>query len=169
MIIQKPPYRLYLLRRTRSQLACSEKPRHLRSLSHLELAARTLCANKSDRGFGALAIVVVLFSRQMPRSATVVNILGAKNVLETRTWNPTCRNLIAETIVLTIHRPKLQKYPDGYPGDAEPPAEPPARTWRKPRQRVRYTCHQCSTVYRSGQDICSSCGQEKGPETIRDP
>ncbi|KAB8069243.1 hypothetical protein BDV29DRAFT_56633 [Aspergillus leporis] len=65
--------------------------------------------------------------------------------------------------------PKLQKYPDGYPGDAEPPAEPPARTWRKPRQRVRYTCHQCSTVYRSGQDICSSCGQEKGPETIRDP
>ncbi|KAB8228199.1 hypothetical protein BDV23DRAFT_62922 [Aspergillus alliaceus] len=64
---------------------------------------------------------------------------------------------------------KLHKYPDGYPGDAEPPVEPPARTWRKARQRVRYTCHQCSTLYQSGQKICSNCGQEKGPQTIRDP
>ncbi|KAL2796349.1 hypothetical protein BJX66DRAFT_336097 [Aspergillus keveii] len=65
--------------------------------------------------------------------------------------------------------PKLHKYPDGYPGDAEPPVEPPARTWKRPRQRVRYTCHICSTVYRSGEKNCSSCGQAKGPETIRDP
>ncbi|KAE8350405.1 hypothetical protein BDV28DRAFT_159628 [Aspergillus coremiiformis] len=65
--------------------------------------------------------------------------------------------------------PKLHKYPDGYPGDAEPPEEPPARTWRKPRMRVRYSCHQCSTLYLPGQMICSDCGQEKGAETIRDP
>ena len=66
-------------------------------------------------------------------------------------------------------RPKLHKYPDGYPGDAEPPYEQPPRAWRKPRQRVRYTCHQCSTVYRSGEKVCSNCGQEKGPQTLRDP
>ncbi|PLB42150.1 uncharacterized protein BDW47DRAFT_97954 [Aspergillus candidus] len=65
--------------------------------------------------------------------------------------------------------PKLHKYPDGYPGDAEPPREQPPRAWRKPRQRVRYTCHQCSTVYRSGEKLCSNCGQEKGPQTLRDP
>ncbi|KAL3439164.1 hypothetical protein BDV09DRAFT_191378 [Aspergillus tetrazonus] len=65
--------------------------------------------------------------------------------------------------------PKLDKYPDGYPGDAEPPYEPPARTWKKPRQRVRYTCHQCSTVYRSGEKNCANCGQEKCAETKRDP
>ncbi|KAF9894682.1 hypothetical protein FE257_006572 [Aspergillus nanangensis] len=47
--------------------------------------------------------------------------------------------------------PKLHKYPDGYPGDVDPPVELPTRTFKKPRQRVRYTCH------------------EKGPETIRDP
>ncbi|RDW62876.1 uncharacterized protein DSM5745_08442 [Aspergillus mulundensis] len=64
---------------------------------------------------------------------------------------------------------KHDKYPDGYPGDAEPPFEPPARTWKKPRQRVRYTCHECSTVYRSGQKNCANCGQEKCAETIRDP
>ncbi|KAL5341694.1 hypothetical protein BJX70DRAFT_395753 [Aspergillus crustosus] len=57
--------------------------------------------------------------------------------------------------------PKLDKYPDGYPGDADPPYEPPARTWKRPRQRVRYTCHQCSNLYRSGEKNCSSCGQEK--------
>ncbi|KAL2830785.1 hypothetical protein BDW59DRAFT_140833 [Aspergillus cavernicola] len=65
--------------------------------------------------------------------------------------------------------PKLHKYPDGYPGDAEPPFEPPARTWKRPRQRVRYTCHLCSNVLRSGEKNCSSCGQEKCAETIRDP
>ncbi|PWY96614.1 hypothetical protein BO94DRAFT_16512 [Aspergillus sclerotioniger CBS 115572] len=66
-------------------------------------------------------------------------------------------------------RSKLDKYPHGYPGDVVAPAEPPARTWKKPRQRIRYTCHKCSTLYRSGERECSNCGQEKGPETIRDP
>lgn len=72
-------------------------------------------------------------------------------------------------ILLTTSRAKLDKYPDGYPGDAEPPAEPPARTWKKPRLRVRYTCHKCSTMYRSGEKTCANCGQEKCSETIRDP
>lgn len=65
--------------------------------------------------------------------------------------------------------PKTNKYPNGYPGDVEPSVEMPARSWRKPRQRVRYTCHRCSTLYRSGEQHCSSCGQQKGPDTIRDP
>ncbi|KAL4872589.1 hypothetical protein BDV12DRAFT_161817 [Aspergillus spectabilis] len=65
--------------------------------------------------------------------------------------------------------PKLDKYPDGYPGDADPPYEPPARTWKRPRQRIRYTCHQCSNIYRSGEKNCSNCGQAKCAETIRDP
>ncbi|KAE8146796.1 hypothetical protein BDV25DRAFT_161691 [Aspergillus avenaceus] len=65
--------------------------------------------------------------------------------------------------------PKLDKYPDGYPGDAEPPKEPPVRTWRKPRQRVRYTCHACLTMFQLKEPICSNCGQERGPQTLRDP
>ncbi|KAI9928354.1 hypothetical protein MW887_002392 [Aspergillus wentii] len=65
--------------------------------------------------------------------------------------------------------PKLDKYPDGYPGDADPPIEPPERVWRKPRQRVRYSCHECSTVLKSKETACSSCGVEKGPETKRHP
>ncbi|RAL14065.1 uncharacterized protein BO97DRAFT_19041 [Aspergillus homomorphus CBS 101889] len=64
---------------------------------------------------------------------------------------------------------KLDKYPNGYPGDADPPPEMPARTWKKPRQRVRYFCHRCSNVYQSRETVCSHCGQEKCDETIREP
>ncbi|GFG19439.1 conserved hypothetical protein [Aspergillus udagawae] len=80
---------------------------------------------------------------------------------------PTCRHIRCKKC--PREPPKPHKYPDGYPGDAEPPPEPPARTWKKPRQRVRYTCHKCSTLYGSRETTCSNCGQEKGPETIRDP
>ncbi|KAL2006252.1 hypothetical protein VTN00DRAFT_9906 [Thermoascus crustaceus] len=65
--------------------------------------------------------------------------------------------------------PKLKKYPDGYPGDAEPPLEPQPRVWKKPRRRVRYFCHICSTLYQPGEKVCSKCNQEKGPDTIRQP
>ncbi|BDD62725.1 hypothetical protein MPDQ_004482 [Monascus purpureus] len=65
--------------------------------------------------------------------------------------------------------PKLHKYPDGYPGDVEPPKEPQQRVWRKPTRRVRYICHKCSTTYKPGDPKCSNCGQTKGPDTLRDP
>ncbi|RHZ51379.1 uncharacterized protein CDV56_101746 [Aspergillus thermomutatus] len=80
---------------------------------------------------------------------------------------PTCRHTRCKKCPREPSKP--HKYPDGYPGDAEPWTEPPARTWKKPRQRVRYTCHKCSTLYGSRETTCSNCGQEKGPETIRDP
>jgi len=64
---------------------------------------------------------------------------------------------------------KLEKYPDGYPGDVDPPYEPPLRTFKRPRIRVRHYCHKCNTMYSHGNDVCSHCGQEKGDDTIRDP
>jgi RNA polymerase subunit RPABC4/transcription elongation factor Spt4 len=64
---------------------------------------------------------------------------------------------------------KLDKYPDGYPGDAESPIERPPRVWKKPRMRVRYFCHKCDTFYVPGENICATCGEEKGPNSRRDP
>lgn len=64
--------------------------------------------------------------------------------------------------------PNLKKYPNGYPGDAEPPFERQERVYKKPRRRVRYTCHKCSTEY-AGSKVCTNCGQEKCEETIRNP
>lgn len=64
---------------------------------------------------------------------------------------------------------KLDKYPDGYPGDEDPPVDRPIRVWKKPRMRVRYYCHQCDTRYIPGENTCANCGQVKGPESRRDP
>jgi hypothetical protein len=68
--------------------------------------------------------------------------------------------------------PKLDKYPDGYPGDVDPPEPPklkPDRTFRKPRRRVHYICHVCDTSYNEGANTCGKCGQAKCAETIRIP
>lgn len=65
------------------------------------------------------------------------------------------------------HKP--DKYPDGYPGDAEPPKIKPERTYRRVRQRVHYICHVCTTGYNEGANVCAKCGQAKGAETIRIP
>ncbi|KAJ5546196.1 hypothetical protein N7494_003781 [Penicillium frequentans] len=65
--------------------------------------------------------------------------------------------------------PKLDKYPDGYPGDAEPPKLKPDRTFKKPRRRVHYICHVCTTQYNDGANNCGKCGQAKCAETIRIP
>ncbi|EFW14189.1 hypothetical protein D8B26_002443 [Coccidioides posadasii str. Silveira] len=64
---------------------------------------------------------------------------------------------------------KKHKYPDGYPGDAEPPYEPPERVWRKPRRRVRWTCHSCSALFPSGEKICPQCEHGRCQDCTRDP
>ncbi|KAJ5159901.1 uncharacterized protein N7482_006905 [Penicillium canariense] len=65
------------------------------------------------------------------------------------------------------HKP--DKYPDGYPGDVEPPKLKPDRTYRKPRRRVHYICHVCKTDYNHGVNTCAKCAQAKCAETIRIP
>lgn len=66
--------------------------------------------------------------------------------------------------------PKLDKYPDGYPGDVEPPILlKPDRTFKKPRRRVHYICHVCTSGYNDGANTCGKCGQAKCAETIRIP
>ncbi|KAJ5312379.1 hypothetical protein PENANT_c027G02352 [Penicillium antarcticum] len=64
---------------------------------------------------------------------------------------------------------KLDKYPDGYPGDVEPPKLAPDRTFKKPRRRVHYICHVCTTSYHEDARVCVQCGQTKCDETIRVP
>lgn len=35
------------------------------------------------------------------------------------------------------------------------------RVYRKPRQRVRYTCHECSTPFQSHNRMCEKCGHAR--------
>lgn len=40
---------------------------------------------------------------------------------------------------------------------------------KKPKQRVRRTCHSCSTLFQSGTKQCSSCGHIRCEDCPRDP
>lgn len=64
---------------------------------------------------------------------------------------------------------KLDKYPDGYPGDVDPPKQRPERTFKKTRRRVHYVCHVCETWYQGSSDDCSNCGQTRCAKSIRIP
>lgn len=63
----------------------------------------------------------------------------------------------------------LEKYPDGYPGDVDPPKPIPSRTLKQPRSRIHYLCHVCETAYRQAENACFNCGQAKCAQTIRFP
>lgn len=73
---------------------------------------------------------------------------------------------------------KLKKWPEGYPGDADPEDDTeveapgphrPKRTWRKPRQRIRWECEQCQTLFKEGTPKCTNCGHERCDTCTRKP
>ncbi|QQK44254.1 Zinc finger, FYVE/PHD-type [Penicillium digitatum] len=64
---------------------------------------------------------------------------------------------------------KLNKYPDGYAGDVDPPKPRPERTFKKPRCRVHYECHVCEACFPGNSSSCAKCGQAKCDETKRIP
>ena len=53
--------------------------------------------------------------------------------------------------------------------DLHPPTAPTVeRVYRKPRQRVRYTCDQCQSVF-VDRDRCRDCGHERCKTCVRNP
>lgn len=72
---------------------------------------------------------------------------------------------------------KLQKWPSGYPGDKEPDSDSEVekqlekfrRTWRKPRQRVRWECELCNSAFISGTPQCPGCGHGRCDKCTRSP
>ncbi|KAF1938236.1 hypothetical protein EJ02DRAFT_384148 [Clathrospora elynae] len=72
---------------------------------------------------------------------------------------------------------KFTKWPEGYPGDAEPDSDEEVekqlekfrRTWRKPRARVRWECEKCHCLFLNGQPECPGCGHERCDICTRSP
>ncbi|OAG09669.1 uncharacterized protein CC84DRAFT_449061 [Paraphaeosphaeria sporulosa] len=72
---------------------------------------------------------------------------------------------------------KLNKWPNGYPGDVEYDSdtemerelERSKRIWRKPRTRVRWECDHCNTTFLDGSPQCPGCGHEKCEKCLRKP
>jgi hypothetical protein len=142
-----------------------------RSLCPLAEAGRTSCGNPSRNESGGHAIVVALSFVETWKSALDASTYDAKSVLANRTYLPELHGcwIVRKRTNRYHFRAKLDKYPDGYPGDADPPPDPLPRVWKKQRLRVRYFCHQCSTQYVPGERTCATCGEPKGSDTIRDP
>jgi hypothetical protein len=72
---------------------------------------------------------------------------------------------------------KLQKWPAGYPGDVDADSDSEVekqlekfrRTWRKPRERVRWECEQCHASFINGTPQCPGCGHERCDQCTRSP
>jgi len=75
---------------------------------------------------------------------------------------------------------KKEKWIAGYPGDAQPEssedenekeerAPKVQRIYKKPRQRVRWNCEHCQTMYMGGRALCGGCGHVKCDTCPRNP
>ena len=66
--------------------------------------------------------------------------------------------------------PKLDKWPAGYPGDIIPAEqERPPRKWKKPRVRVRWTCHECRKLFMEREYQCANCSHARCEDCQREP
>ena len=70
---------------------------------------------------------------------------------------------------LTRQRPKLDKYPHGYPGDTDETFPLSRRELRSIRTHVRWTCHECKTLFKDTEKICGNCSHERCNYCSREP
>ncbi|KAF2871716.1 hypothetical protein BDV95DRAFT_47404 [Massariosphaeria phaeospora] len=72
---------------------------------------------------------------------------------------------------------KLNKWPNGYPGDvdadsdagADAELEKAKRIWKRPRTRVRWECEECHSLFMEGSPQCPGCGHERCEKCTRNP
>ncbi|KAI9821721.1 MAG: hypothetical protein M1827_002302 [Pycnora praestabilis] len=67
---------------------------------------------------------------------------------------------------------KLKKHPDGYHGDVEPDIEPVGkeeRIYRKIKQRLRWSCHSCESLFVEKSKTCAMCSHKRCQDCKRDP
>lgn len=65
--------------------------------------------------------------------------------------------------------PKLDKYPHGYPGDTEETFPLARRELRSIRVHVRWTCHECKTLFKDTETTCGKCSHERCDHCSREP
>ncbi|KAL8941964.1 MAG: hypothetical protein Q9216_001944 [Gyalolechia sp. 2 TL-2023] len=69
--------------------------------------------------------------------------------------------------VLTVPRSKLEKYPEGYPGDSD--YNRVIRERHPIRVHVRWRCHECDQTFRDLSRKCEGCGHERCDNCPRQP
>ncbi|KAG5998213.1 hypothetical protein E4U43_002484 [Claviceps pusilla] len=88
--------------------------------------------------------------------------------------SPDLEEMEAEAVVEANHE-NSAILADLFWGDYQPQLKRPSKTGgqdlvhRKPRQRVRRTCHECETIYKPGSKNCLDCGHIRCTDCPRDP
>ncbi|KAL3427338.1 hypothetical protein PVAG01_00847 [Phlyctema vagabunda] len=86
---------------------------------------------------------------------------------EKKTKEPVVVAAIAPTEAEQVKEPKETKEKFILAKPSRTGGQPLVR--KKPRQRVRRTCHSCSTLFSSGTKECSNCGHIRCEDCPRDP
>ncbi|KAI4143418.1 MAG: hypothetical protein LQ340_007011 [Diploschistes diacapsis] len=66
-------------------------------------------------------------------------------------------------------RPKLKKWPEGYPGDIEETFPLALRVPKPVRTRYRWECHECRKPFIEHQKTCGQCQHERCDDCPRKP
>ena len=66
-------------------------------------------------------------------------------------------------------RPKLKKWPEGYPGDVEESFPLAQRVPRQVRTRYRWECHTCQKPFMEHEKVCAGCRHERCEQCPRKP
>ncbi|EPS32616.1 hypothetical protein PDE_07576 [Penicillium oxalicum 114-2] len=151
------------MNRTRIAEICARRPATLPMTPHLKFTgnpAAPLTMQSPTGGSDHVRKPVVQRVRRMCHACDTTFKPGT-------TECASCAHVRCKKCPRDPHNP--EKYPNGYPGDAEPSIRKPERTFRKPRQRVHYICHVCKTDFNKGASTCGKCGQAKCAETVRNP
>ncbi|KAL9116918.1 MAG: hypothetical protein Q9187_006552 [Circinaria calcarea] len=65
--------------------------------------------------------------------------------------------------------PKLNKWPNGYPGDKEETYPLAERQLRAIRTRIRWECHSCKVMFKDHEKTCGSCQHRLCDQCKRHP
>lgn len=68
-----------------------------------------------------------------------------------------------------VFRPKLKKWPNGYPGDKEETYPLAERRLRAIRTHVRWECHSCKAMFKDHEKTCGSCQHQLCDQCKRHP
>lgn len=71
--------------------------------------------------------------------------------------------------MLSKHRPKTKKWPNGYPGDQEETFPLAERSMKQPRTRYRWECHECQKVFIEHEKTCRGCNHDRCNDCPRKP
>ncbi|MCJ1463471.1 hypothetical protein MMC07_002078 [Pseudocyphellaria aurata] len=141
------------------------------------LSLGTLAISTGDTGKGSADLISLTMpsrvtGKELTRRGPVQRVRRTCHKCETlfegkSTQCETCKHLRCPKC--PREPPKLDKYPHGYPGDTEETFPLARRELRSIRTHVRWTCHECNTLFQDTETTCGNCSHKRCGDCPREP